>query len=69
LDPLIARLLLESSGLVSGNIFDPTRLDAFYRAIPSALPESFAIEDYVERRIDEEKRTVDLILRVPCPAP
>jgi len=69
LDPRIARPLLESSGLVSGNIFDPTRLDAFYRTIPAALPEGLAVEDYVERRIDEEKSTVDLILRAPCPAP
>lgn len=69
LDPLVARPLLEGSGLVSHNIFDPTRLDAFYRAIPVALPEGLAVEDYIKRRIVEEKSTVDLILRVPCPEP
>jgi outer membrane protein assembly factor BamA len=69
LDPLVTRPLLESSGLAFGNIFDPAGLDAFFRAITASLPEHFAVADYVERRINEEKSTVDLILRVPCPAP
>jgi outer membrane protein assembly factor BamA len=69
LDPSLSRKLLESSELVSGKIFDATRLDEFYRAIPAVLPQDFAVEDYVELRLDDEKGTIDLLMRAPCLAP
>jgi outer membrane protein assembly factor BamA len=64
-DPSTSRQRLESSGLISGNIFDPTRLDEFYRDSGMAWADVYPPEDYIERHIDEEKGIVDLILRSP----
>lgn len=69
LDPLISGPLLQSFGLVGGNVFNATRLDDFYRAIPGVLPEAFSAEDLVERRLDDKNGTIDLLMSVPCPTP
>lgn len=70
LDPAISKQLFESSGLAPGNVFNTSRLEAFFRKNQATLPDGFRAEDDVERRTNEVNGTVDLILHLsPCPAP
>jgi outer membrane protein assembly factor BamA len=62
-DPEEARKLLGNSGLQTGAVFSPRLIDDFMARNKSALPHDADAEDDVERRINEQNATVDLILK------
>ncbi len=69
IDSETLRKLLQSSEIVTGNVFDLLRFEDFAKQSQSILSD-FRAEDDVERRINEESSTVDLVFHVRgCDAP
>jgi outer membrane protein insertion porin family len=70
MDPLVAAKFLQSTGLVSGNVFSFSHLEEFKKQTTSLLQNDFKAEDDAERRIDEKSGTVNLVIHVDgCVAP
>ncbi|HEY6306292.1 MAG TPA: POTRA domain-containing protein [Candidatus Angelobacter sp.] len=60
----ISRQLLAGSGLAPGDVFNTSRLDEFVKRNQSIFVNDARAEDDVERRLDEEKGTVDLFFHL-----
>jgi outer membrane protein assembly factor BamA len=61
----VAEKLAQNSGLKTGVVYSTKLVADFIRDNPSIFPRYFLAEDDVERRINEDRNTVDLIFNVP----